>query len=456
MTSTPDSQIQQVLRRVLVLNLAVAFAKIAVGLATGAVSIFADGIHSLVDGFSNIVAIGAQWLASQPPDSEHPYGHRRYEAIATFMIGGLLMLVAWEIANAAIRSLREGSHPQVTPASFAVMAATLVVNIFVVVYEGGRGRALNSRILIADAQQTLTDVMVSSSVIVSLILIRLGVGWADGVVALLVVVAIVHLGWQIISDSVNVLVDSAPLQADQLSAVVANIPQAGQVLQARSRGAGEDVRVDLDIQVAREMTADHVQSIRQSIQQAIQVQYPQVAEVQVIFTPQAIKSNDYALRARAAADGLGLGVHEVIAIPSEGGMTLEMHVEVGRGLTLETAHQQVTTLEQTLLQADDITAITTHIEPLSDHGAPMSHTQAALHLRDQALSIAQARYPQGDWHDATIRLALGGYALTMHCHLPKTMSVEEAHQIAEEVETHIRAELPQIQRVTIHTEPMTS
>lgn len=450
---SPDSQIQQVLRRVLILNVAVACAKLAVGIATGAVSIIADGIHSLVDGLSNVVAIVAQWLAAQPPDSEHPYGHRRYESIATFIIGGLLMLAAWEIANAAIASLRAGNRPEVTALSFGVMLATLVINIGVVLYEGGRGRALNSRILIADSQHTLTDVLVSSSVIISLILSHLGAGWADGAVALLVVLAIVRLGWHIIRDSVSVLVDAAPLQAEQLSAVVAGIPQAGQVLQARSRGAGEDVRVDLNIQVARELTADHVQSIRQSIQGAIQAQYPQVTEVQVSFTPQAFKSSDYALRARAAADGLGLGVHEVIAIPSEGGMALEMHVEVGRGLSLESAHQQVTALEQALLEEEDITEVTTHIEPLSGHGAPMTHTQAALTLRDHALTIAQARYPQGDWHEATIRLALGGYALTMHCHLPKSMSVEEAHHIAEEVETHIRADLPTIQRVTIHTEP---
>jgi divalent metal cation (Fe/Co/Zn/Cd) transporter len=52
-----------------------------------------------------------------------------------------------------------------------------------------------------------------------------------------------------------------------------------------------------------------------------------------------------------------------------------------------------------------------------------------------------------------VRLALGGYALMMHCHLPASVSVEDAHRIAEHVETSIRSELPLVQRVTIHTEP---
>jgi len=173
----------------------------------------------------------------------------------------------------------------------------------------------------------------------------------------------------------------------------------------------------------------------------------------VNFAPHQDKEPDYALRTRAAADGLGLGVQEVIAIPTDDGYNLEMHVEVPEGLSLKTAHEQVTALEAKLTAMDDIQKVVTHIEPASGHGAPLSHSHAALKLRDDAMAIAREMYPDANWHDGQIRLALGGYALTMHCHLPGNISVEEAHHIAEHVETRIRSDLPQIQRVTIHTEP---
>ena len=124
------------------------------------------------------------------------------------------------------------------------------------------------------------------------------------------------------------------------------------------------------------------------------------------------------------------------------------------GLSLGEAHKQVSAFERRLkTHVANVREVLTHIEPVAAHSAPVTHTQPALDLRDQAIRIANQLYPHADWHQPTIRLALGGYAMTMHCHLPASISVEEAHGIAEHVETCIRNELTQVQRVTIHTEP---
>ncbi|HYI16633.1 MAG TPA: cation transporter, partial [Thermomicrobiales bacterium] len=72
-----------VLYRVLFLNLAVAIAKISLGYVTGAVSILTDGFHSLTDSASNVVALVGVSVARRPPDANHPYGHRKYETMAS-------------------------------------------------------------------------------------------------------------------------------------------------------------------------------------------------------------------------------------------------------------------------------------------------------------------------------------------------------------------------------------
>jgi divalent metal cation (Fe/Co/Zn/Cd) transporter len=97
--------------------------------------------------------------------------------------------------------------------------------------------------------------------------------------------------------------------------------------------------------------------------------------------------------------------------------------------------------------------VITHIEPSSGQSSPIIQTASAINQRDRALEIARRLYPDAHWHAATIRPVLGGYAVTLHCWLPGTANVQEAHAIAEDVETQIRSSLPQIQRVTIHTEP---
>jgi malate dehydrogenase (oxaloacetate-decarboxylating) len=77
------SQVTTVLWRVLFVNLLVAAAKIALGYATGAVSILSDGFHSLTDSASNVVALVGVSAARRPPDADHPYGHRKYETMAS-------------------------------------------------------------------------------------------------------------------------------------------------------------------------------------------------------------------------------------------------------------------------------------------------------------------------------------------------------------------------------------
>ena len=63
-----------------------AFAKIFIGFSTGTLSILADGLHSLFDGVTNLIGILGIKLAEKPADKDHPYGHQKYEAIASMVI----------------------------------------------------------------------------------------------------------------------------------------------------------------------------------------------------------------------------------------------------------------------------------------------------------------------------------------------------------------------------------
>jgi cation diffusion facilitator family transporter len=147
-----------VLRRVLVLNLIVAFAKIALGYFSGAVSILSDGFHSLADASSNIVALVGVSAAQRPADEDHPYGHRKYETMASVGILMFMLLVLSEVARNAVEHLRVPSTPTVLPLGLATMVVTLVINVFVVRYESRAGRRLRSEVLGADAKHTRSDV----------------------------------------------------------------------------------------------------------------------------------------------------------------------------------------------------------------------------------------------------------------------------------------------------------
>ena len=95
------TEVTRVLNRVLLLNLLVAVSKIALGYYTGAVSILSDGFHSLTDSASNVVALVGVSVARRPPDANHPYGHRKYETMASLGILVFLVVVLVEVLTAA-------------------------------------------------------------------------------------------------------------------------------------------------------------------------------------------------------------------------------------------------------------------------------------------------------------------------------------------------------------------
>jgi cation diffusion facilitator family transporter len=452
--SVQRHEIRRVLTVTLILNLVVAVGKIAVGLFSGAISITADGFHSLMDGSSNVIGLVANRIAEQPPDEKHPYGHRRFETIAALGIGVLLLVTAWEIVSSALERLRSGEQPEITPLTFAVLFGTLLVNLFISRYERREGRRLNSELLIADAANTSADVFVTLSVMGSMALVSLGVTWADPLAALIIVVLIARAAWQVLRSTGGVLVDTAPFTPEALRALAETVPSVEHVLRARSRGPADAALIDLDVQVPPETTAEHTAAIAGAIRQKMFDHLEGVAEVEVRFAPRPNAAPDYALTARASADALGLATHEVRVIDGDDGKVLEMHVEVPPGLTLGQAHEQVSRLEadvRALLPG--VNEVVTHIEPsFIAESAPDTEADEEA-IIDQAQNLLHEHFPAVDWHHFRASPLEDGCALQMHATLPALTSVEEAHQLAESAEVLVRAELPCARRVTIHTEP---
>jgi cation diffusion facilitator family transporter len=456
---TRSEQVRRVLLTTLILNLAVAAGKIIIGLMTGALAITADGLHSVIDSAGNIIGMIALRVAVQPPDDDHPYGHNRFETLAALVIGAMLLLTAWEIIQGAVERLAGGTAPEITPLAFAVMLATLVINLLVNRYQVGEGRRLDSQILLADAANTGADIFVTLSVIASMALVvLLGWNWADVVAALLVTVLIGRAALKILRQQGRVLVDTAPYAPEEIAGHVLEVPAVDHVVRVRSRGTAGAAHIDVDVQVAPEMTAQQTAAIGDAIRTHLQQQLDGVSEVEVHFAPDENREPDYALLARARADALALTTHEVLLSESPNGKVLEMHVEVPPGQTLAAAHRQVSRLEQAVKNdLPDVAEVVTHIEPaLADRPDVRIDTGVLTQNQRIAAQVRQVlhqHYPDLDWHQINVFPLPGGFAVNMHVTLPPQMTVEAAHRVAEETEMLLRTNLPLVERVTIHTEP---
>lgn len=253
--------VRRVLAAVLVLNLGVAAAKLAVGWWTGSLAMVADGFHSLTDTASNVVGLLGISMAARPPDSDHPYGHHKFETLSALFIGGFLALTAWEVLQSCFVRFRSGSIPEVTGWSFAVMVSTMAVNVAVSTWERRRAEELGSLILEADAAHTRSDVYVSLGVLVSLLGVHLGYPRLDLIAALVVTVVIARAAFRIVWESAEHLVDTAAVPPGKIRELALSVPEVEGIHKVRTRGRPEDGQADLHVQVRADLTIDEAHRI---------------------------------------------------------------------------------------------------------------------------------------------------------------------------------------------------
>lgn len=286
--NTRIPQIRKTLWVILLLNFAVAFAKLFAGIAINSAAMQADGFHSMFDGTSNIVGLVGMAFASRPADRDHPYGHSKFETYASAVIGAMLLFAAYRIGGEAIHSLidRQASGPHVDLMSFTVMIGTLAVNLGVTMWERAVGKRLGSAILVADASHTGSDAIVSIGVIISLVLVKyFNMPLADPIVALLVTVAIIYAAWGVFKQASATLSDSARIPSAEICQVALEVPGVLGCHHARTRGLEAEVLVDLHVQVDPQLTVLQGHDIAENVERTICQRYEQVVDVLAHLEP---------------------------------------------------------------------------------------------------------------------------------------------------------------------------
>ena len=284
--SSRYADVSRVLTRVLFVNLAVAFAKIAFGYASGAISVLSDGFHSLTDAASNLVRLVGVRAARQPPDADHPYGHRKYETVAAAGVTVFLLLVVIEIIRNAFNHLTGRTTPhEIGLASFAVMVVTIGINLRVVSYESRSADRLSSEVLMADATQTRGDVWSSMTGVAALIGARAGWPMLDPIAALIVAAFIAYAGYQVASATTKILSDRIVMDESDLERVVLSVPGVLGCHQIRTRGSSDHVFLDLHVWLPAAMPLVEAHALSHVVKDRLVARFPQIADAIIHIEP---------------------------------------------------------------------------------------------------------------------------------------------------------------------------
>jgi cation diffusion facilitator family transporter len=453
--------IRRVLWITMGLNLLATAAKLSVGYWTGSLSLIADGFDSVFDSASNVIGLVGVYLAAQPADEDHPYGHRKAETMTALIVAFLLFLTTWELIQSAVERLRNPAliQAEVNAWSFGALLVSIVVHMTVVQYELREGRRLHSDVLVADALHTRADIFISLSVIGGLIAVRLGYPLADPILALVIALLIAKIGTDIIRESSPTLMDRVAMPADQMEQIALAVPGVLSCHRVRSRGHEQAVYADLHIQVDPAMSTEQAHAIAHEVQRRLRKRRPDIRDVTIHVEPfgslpEEPSQEEIAVRLRRLADGLGIGIHDVWAHEVDGRYHIELHLEADGTLPLRQAHETASSLEEEAhAEIPHLAELTIHIEPqgqllmTSDPG--VEETQVAQAVQQVINDILNAEA----CHQVQVRRGDEGWAVSMHCQLPGEMPLAEAHRISTRLEARLQEKVPGLERVVIHTEP---
>lgn len=189
----------------IILNLAFALFKIAVGFATHAISMIADGFNNLMDLLSSAISLAGFHFGSMPADRNHPYGHARLEYLASFVVSLIILWTGGSLLWQSLKNIVDPSPIGAMGGSVVVLLLSIVGKFFLYRYNVILGRRMQSDLLIATGYDARGDVFATSAVVLSLAVYGLSGRNIDGWMGALVSAIILKSGWDSMKETVDSL-----------------------------------------------------------------------------------------------------------------------------------------------------------------------------------------------------------------------------------------------------------
>jgi len=439
--------------------------KLAAGLLSGSLGVLSDAAHSGLDLVGSALTFFSVQVSDLPADEDHTYGHGKFENLSAFGEIGLMgASCAWIIFEAIARIVHRSValHHSIWPV--LVLAASIGVDSW-------RSRKLRavavqtgSPALATDAFHFASDIWASMAVLAGLGASWMGtlldIGWlryADPVAALVVSLMILRMTLRLGREAVAVLTDEVPAETRQR--MVYEVEQVEGVLaveQARVRRSGAGYFADVTLALPRRFTFEHTGELVRAATDAVHHALP-AADVVIHTVPRETRAESIFDRVRAVAARNNVSVHDLSVQSHHGRLRVELHIELEETMRLKTAHEFVSAMEAEILrEAPEIDAVLTHIE---SEPATIEQPEEVV-AEDRRIELALRRaakfFPEiVDVHAILVGRSGEHISLSCHCTLPDDLAMKRVHEVMTGLEDRFKLDCPEVQRVTIHPEPLT-
>jgi len=271
------------------IDLALGVLKLIFGYLANSQALIADGVHSLSDLATDFMVLFAAKHGSRDADETHPYGHGRFETLATVALGIALIVVAAGIAWDAVERL---FNPEelLQPGIWALVIA--VVSVFskewIYHYTMHVAKKLKSNMLKANAWHSRSDAISSVIVVIGIIGTMSGLNYLDSVAAVLVGAMVAKIGWDLAWQSVHELVDTAldPERVELIRKEILSVGGVRELHMLRTRMMGGDALVDVHVIVDPKLSVSEGHYIGEKVRKRLIEDVDEVTDVMVHVDPE--------------------------------------------------------------------------------------------------------------------------------------------------------------------------
>lgn len=260
-------------------NTALVLMKLVVGALSGSISIIAEAAHSGLDLLAALIAWASVRAADRPPDEKHPYGHGKLENISGTVEASLILFTAAWIAWEGVKRMLSPAELKEPGLGLLVMLVSAGANVVVSRYLFRVARQTDSIALEADAHHLSVDVYTSIGVFIGLVLIQL-THWKplDGLVALILALAISKIAWDLTHRAAQPLLDTRlpDEEEEEIVSAICEDPRVIDCHAVRSRSAGAWRYLDAHITVAPGTTLQEADELEEELRDRLRKKDPKL------------------------------------------------------------------------------------------------------------------------------------------------------------------------------------
>ncbi len=194
----------------IILNILLCCAKLAVSFITGSVAISADAFNNLGDAGSSVITLIGFKLADQKPDEGHPFGHGRMEYLSALVVSMLIMLMGFELGKTSVSKIADGGSPVFSYVAIIVLGMSVLVKLYIFLYNRSVGKKINSQAMKATAVDSLTDCISTGAVLICTVLSRFVDFNFDGWCGLVISAFIIFSGIKAAKETIDPLLGTPP------------------------------------------------------------------------------------------------------------------------------------------------------------------------------------------------------------------------------------------------------